>query len=183
VPLFPVFAARGDRSNDKDIRPLPEIHVPENLELGRQIGTLIGRIAVVKESKGRNRFEKTCHSAYYVTREDALAGFCVVDLALSGYLGGALAMIPQGTVQEEIHYGELGEDLLDAYYEVANIMAALLCADGTPHVRLLGIDDAGMPFESPVLSTIKNPCRRIDVHVDVAEYGSGILTLLTTRME
>ena len=161
---------------------MAEIHVPEILELGQQIGTLVGRTASVSESEGRNRFEKSCHVAYYVTREDALAGFCVVDLPLAAFLGAALAMMPSETAKEEINSGELGEDLLDAYYEVANIMAALLCADGSPHVRLLGIDDAGMPFESAVLSTIKDPCRRIDIQVAVDEYGSGALTILTAHI-
>lgn len=162
---------------------MPEIHVPGNQELGQQIGTLVGRAAVVSESEGRNRFEKSCHVAYYVTSEDALASFCVVDLSLAAYLGAALAMIPSDIAQEEIDSGELGEDLLDAYYEVANIMAALLCADGTPHVRLLGIDVAGMPYESAVLATIKDPGHRIDIQVDVDNYGSGVLTLLTARID
>ena len=162
---------------------MAEIHVPENLELGQQIGTLVGRAATVNEIEGRNRFEKSCHVAYYVTREDELAGFCVVDLPLAAYLGAALAMIPSETAKEEIEADELGEDLLDAYYEVANIMAALLCADGSPHVRLIGIDEAGMPFEPAVLATIKDPCRRIDIQLDVSEYGSGALTLLTTHMD
>lgn len=162
---------------------MPEIHVPGNQELGQQIGTLVCRVAEVSESEGRNRFEKSCHFAYYVTSDETLASFCVVDLSLAAYLGAALAMIPSDIAQEEIDSGELGEDLLDAYYEVANIMAALLCSEGSPHVCLLGIDVAGMPFESAVLTTIKNPGHRIDIQVDVDGYGSGVLTPLTARME
>ncbi len=161
---------------------MAEIHVPEKLEMGRLIGTLIGRIAVAKESESRNRFDETCHVAYYVTREDALAGFCVVDLPLSGYLGAALAMIPPEITREEIGFGELGEDLLDAYSEVANIMAALLCTDGAPHVRMIGIDEAGKPFESVVLGTIQDPYRRIDIQLDIDGYGAGSMTLMTARM-
>lgn len=103
-------------------RPVTKIHLPDNLELGRQIGTLVGRTARVIEVEGRNKFDGSSHSAYYVTREDDLAGFCVVDLPLSGYLGAALAMIPADTAQEEINAGELQEELLECYYEVANIM-------------------------------------------------------------
>ena len=159
---------------------MAEIHVPETLEMGLQVGALVGRTVRVRESEGRNKFDPSCHVAYYVTREDELAGFCVVDLPLSGYLGGALAMIPTGTVQEEIDSGALGEDLLDAYYEVANIMAALLCADDAPHVRLIGIDEAGKDFEAKVLATIKEPRVRMDIKLEVEEYGSGTMTLLTT---
>ena len=79
---------------------MPEIHLPENLELGRQVGTLVGRTARVFEIDGRNKFDESCHVAYYVTREDELAGFCVVDLPLSAFLGAALAMIPAGTAEE-----------------------------------------------------------------------------------
>ncbi|GEM_PF-597013 len=160
---------------------MAEIHVPETLEMGLQIGRLVGRTARVTESEGRNKFDDSCHVAYYVTREDELAGFCVVDLPLSGYLGGALAMIPEGTVQEEIDSGKLDPDLLEAYYEVANIMAALLCADGSPHVRLIGIDEAGKDFERTVFGTIVDPNRRMDIEVEVEGYGTGRMTLLTTR--
>ena len=159
---------------------MAEIHVPETLEMGLQVGALVGRTVRVRESEGRNKFDRSCHVAYYVTREDELAGFCVVDLPLSGYLGGALAMIPTSTVQEEIDSGALGEDLLDAYYEVANIMAALLCADEAPHVRMIGIDEAGKDFEAKVLATIKEPHVRMDIQLEVEDYGSGTMTLLTT---
>jgi len=161
---------------------MAEIHVPENLELGHQVGTLVGRTARVIDIAGRNKFDESCHVAYYVTREDELAGFVVVDLDLAAYLGAALAMIPAGTAKEDIEAGALSEDLLDAYYEVANIMAALLCADGAPHVRLIGIDDAGMPFEQRVLATIQDPCRRLDFNLEVDDYGTGAMTILTARM-
>ena len=160
---------------------MAEIHVPETLELGLQVGQLLGRTVRVTEVEGRNKFDDSCHVAYYVTREDELAGFCVVDFPLSGYLGGALAMIPAGTIEEFIEGGALDEDLLEAYYEVANIMAALLCADGAPHVRLIGIDDAGKDFERLVLTTIADPCVRLDIQVEVEDYGTGLMTLLTTR--
>ena len=159
---------------------MAEIHVPDQLEMGQQLSQLVGRTARVKKAEGRNKFDTSCHVAYYVTREDELAGLCVVDLPLSGYLGGALAMFPDTIVQERIDEGALDEDLLDAYYEVANIMAALLCSDGTPHVRLIGIDEAGKDFEADVLGTIAKPCRRLDVELDVEDYGKGRMTLLTT---
>ena len=89
-------------------------------------------------------------------------------------------MVPTGTVQGEIGSGALGEDLLDAYYEVANIMAALLCDDDAPHVRLIGIDQAGKDFEAKVLATIREPRVRMDIQFEVEEYGSGTMTLLTT---
>lgn len=160
---------------------MPEIHVPDPLEMGLQVGQLVGRTVRVSEVEGRNRFDEDCHVAYYVTREDTLAAFCVVDLPLSGYLGGALAMIPAPTIQEVVDAGALDEDLLEGYHEVANIMAALLCADGAPHVRLIGIDEAGKDFEAAVLRTIQDPCVRMDVQLEVEEYGTGRLTLLTVR--
>ena len=60
-------------------------------------------------------------------------------------------------------------------------MAALLCADGAPRVRLIGIDESRKPFEKRVLETIKDPCRRIDFHLEVDDYGTGKMTILTTR--
>ena len=100
---------------------------------------------------------------------------------LSGYLGGALAMIPAPTIQEVVETGALDEDLLEGYQEVADGMAALLCADGAPAVRLIGIDGAGKDHEPAVLRTIQDPCVRMDVQLEVEEYGTGRLTLLTVR--
>jgi hypothetical protein len=47
---------------------------------------------------------------------------------------------------------------------------------------MIGIDEAGKDFESAVLRTIGDPCRRIDIQVEVEDYGTGLMTLLTTRL-
>ena len=41
---------------------MAEIHVPETLEMGLEVGALVGR--TVRESEGRNKFDRSCHVAY-----------------------------------------------------------------------------------------------------------------------
>lgn len=159
---------------------MPKIHIPETGELGTQIGSLVGKTIKVSKSDGPNSFDESCHTARYLTRDDKLAALCQFDLPVAAYLGAALAMIPAGVAQEAAKEGDLGDNLTDAFSEVANIMAGLLCIDGAPHVRWVSIQKTLGDLEDDSKATVENPCRRIDIDID--GYGAGKLTILTTEI-
>ena len=157
---------------------MAKIHMPTVPELGQKLGTLVGKTTVCSESATPNTFEENCHTARYLTRDDQLVGLCQVDLSIAAALGASLAMIPAGAAEDAVKEGDLGTNLTDAYSEVANIMAGLLCADGSPHVRWTNIAANLGALTDADKAILSSPANRVDVEVDVDGYCGGKMTLL-----
>ncbi len=158
---------------------MPDIHMPKIERLGEQLTSLLGKETTVSESTGPNAFEADCHTARYFTRDDRLAALCQVDLAVAAFLGAALAMVPAGGAEEAVKEGELGANLIDAYSEVANIMAGLLCSDGYPHVRWVSIGKSLDALTEDDKAIVASPKKRIDVQIEIEGYGGGKMTILS----
>ena len=158
---------------------MPDIHMPKIDRLGEQLTSLLGKETTVSESAGPNAFEADCHTARYFTRDDRLAALCQVDLAVAAFLGAALAMVPAGGAEEAVKEGELGANLIDAYSEVANIMAGLLCADGYPHVRWVSVAKSLDALTDDDKAIVAGPKQRIDVEIEIEGYGGGKMTILS----
>lgn len=159
-----------------------EIHVPKVEELAEQLGLLIGKKIKAEERAENWVFGPSVQSAIYVTREDRLAAILRVDLDLAAHFGAALAMMPAAASEAAAKEESLEDDLLDAYGEVVNIMAALFCADGAPHVRLATVNECDPSLRNDFLSTLVEPNVRINLAIEVEDYGSGRLTVQTRRM-
>lgn len=162
---------------------MARIHMPDVKQLAAQLGTLVGRTCRISESAAPHRFEANAHTARYCTRDDRLGAICQVDLSLAAFLGAALALVPAGGAEEAVKEGELGHNLRDAYSEIANIMAALLCDDGAPHMRWVGIHTALDDLGDDAKAIVDSPCERIDVVVEVEGYGAGRLSLLSGSLD
>lgn len=162
---------------------MPKIHLPTVDEFATQLSTLIGRDLEAEEIDVGNSFDTTAQSAIYLTREDHLAAIARLDLPLSARLGAALAMMPEPTALESIENKVLDGDLLDAYREVVNIMAGLLCKDGAPHVRLGTVNTCDPSLREEFLSTLEEPETRLDIAVDIEGYGNGLITIWTAKLE
>ena len=162
---------------------MPDIHIPKIDRLGEQLTSLLGRETTATEAPGPNSFDDSCHTARYFTRDDKLAALCQVDLAVAAFLGAALAMVPAGGAEEAVKDGDLGANLTDAYSEVANIMAGLLCSDGYPHVRWVSIAKSLGALDDDDKAIMAKPHKRIDVEVDIEGYGAGKMTILTGEID
>ena len=162
---------------------MPKIHLPTVEEFATQLSTLIGRELEAEEIEAGNHFDTTAQSAIYLTREDNLAAIARLDLPLSARLGAALAMMPEPAALEAIKNEILDGDLLDAYREVVNIMAGLLCKDGAPHVRLDTINTCNPALREEFLSTLEEPETRLDISVDIDGYGKGLITIWTAQID
>ncbi|MFT5441383.1 MAG: hypothetical protein ACI8W3_000424 [Myxococcota bacterium] len=162
---------------------MAKIHMPAVLELGKQLGALVGKTAICSESATPNTFEESCHTARYLTRDDQLVGLCQVDLSIAAALGASLAMIPVGAADDAVKEGDLGANLTDAYSEVANIMAGLLCADDSPHVRWTNIAANLGALTDADKVILNSPANRVDVEVEIDGYGGGKMTLLVVDSE
>jgi hypothetical protein len=144
-----------------------KIHVPKPKELSDHLAPLVGRSTNAKASAGPNKFKDSCHTARYATRDQKLAALCLVDFELAALLGAALAMMPVGGAEDSIKEGKLSPILRDAFHEVANIIAGVLCVDGAPHVRWVGVEPtlAGLPADAKAI--VAKPCERLDVRVEI----------------
>lgn len=111
----------------------------------------------------------------YVNDKNALIGACIADLKLAANAGAALAMISEQVAKEAISAGELGENLRDNFYEVVNIVSALLNGPSVPHLRLTEMVD-GIPDE--VLELAKRAAGNKRYDVTIVGYDGGTLGLI-----
>jgi len=154
------------------------IHMPQIEEFGTQLSVLVGKETKVIDAGAPNEFDDHCHTARYLTRDDQLVALCQVDLAVAAAMGASLAMIPASAAEEAVKDGELGENLTDAFCEVANIMAALLCTDGSPHVRWTTMTTTPSDLTDVDKAILDKPANRIDVVVKFDGYGGGKMTIV-----
>ena len=112
--------------------------------------------------------------ATYFDKSDRLQGVLLADLGFAASSGGKLAMLPRDTVEESVKAGELSEDLNEAFYEVVNIMASLMCGEEYAHARLVALDHPAI--EAPIGTrafAVNHTKRRCQVEVDFGEFGGG----------
>jgi hypothetical protein len=158
---------------------MAKIHMPQIAEFGTQLTTMVGKVTTATESADHNVFDESCHTSRYWTRDDQLVALCQVDLEVAAAMGASLAMIPAGAAEEAAKEGDLGDNLMDAYCEVAKIMAALLCADGSLHVRWTTMAKTLDALTDADKAILENSVSRIDVE----GYGGGKMTLVAIDSE
>ena len=113
----------------------------------------------------------------YVLDQGTPAALCGCDIAFAAHTGSALSMLPAGTAREAIKAKSLTPVMLANLHEVMNICTRLILRDESPHLRLRQVAAATAlpPDAAALLSSAK---RRVDLEVDVAKYGPGLLCVL-----
>lgn len=111
----------------------------------------------------------------YVNDKNALIGACIADLKLAANAGAALAMISEQVAKESISAGVLGDNLRENFYEVVNIVSALLNGPSVPHLRLTDMVD-GIPDDVIELSKRAAGNKRYDI--TIVGYDGGTLGLI-----
>ncbi|MGB0618656.1 MAG: hypothetical protein ACPGVZ_04235 [Myxococcota bacterium] len=162
---------------------MARIHFPEIAQLGGHLEGLVGAPVSITPRPSPNGFDARVHTARYRLKDDGLAALLQVDLDLAARLGSALAMMPAEEALAATERGALDEDLTDAWSEVANVLAALLCADDSPHVRWTELATSESELTVDDKDLLAAPCDRIDVEIEVEAYGAGLMTLLTARLD
>jgi len=152
--------------------PLPSRHAVRTLIEG-----LIGRDVDIKDAEPVPP-KATNVVAVYVTDRQAVSALAVINLELAARLGGALAMLPKGGVDEAITGRELFAALKNNCYEVLNVLSAVFNVGNAPHVRLYEMygPNGAIPSDVAALSAIVG--NRMDVSLRIAGYGEGLLSLV-----
>ncbi|WP_127131017.1 hypothetical protein [Georgenia sp. SYP-B2076] len=115
----------------------------------------------------------------YTDDEYRTAAIVAMEAPLAARIAAAFALIAPRRIEERIAGGALWVDQFEDVSEVLNILAAMLNADGAPHVRLSTVYDALRTFPPmDVVAWLSSYLPRVDVDVTVKGYGSGTMTVI-----
>lgn len=156
-----------------DKSPLPNRHSIRTLVEG-----LVGRDVGLNDADPISS-SSTNMVAVYVTDKMTVSAVAVLDLPGGARLGGALGMLPRGTVDEAIETGDLSGLLRDNAYEVLNVLAAVFNVPEAPHVRLYQLYGPTGTVPADVLALSQVIGSRIDVVLVLAGYGEARLSIIT----
>ena len=116
--------------------------------------------------------------AVYVDPQMDINALCVMDLALSAYTGGALALLPPGGCQDAVEEdGELTSMLTEALHEVVNVVSALFNVPGAPHSKLHKLSAPGEDLPGDIEGMLA-AFNRVDLAIEVPTYGKGALSFV-----
>ena len=116
--------------------------------------------------------------AVYVDDALGLQVVAVADIGFAAYAGAAIGLVPAGAARGAVADRSLPSNIEENLYEVLNICAALLNAEGVPHVRLHTVHYPGSTPPPQPLSVACTLGRRLDLVVDIAGYGTGRFSLV-----
>ena len=116
--------------------------------------------------------------AVYVTDKLTVSAVAVVDLAGAARLGGALAMLPSGGVDDAIDEGDLPAMLAENCYEVLNVLSAVFNVPDAPHVRLYQMHAPGAALPTDVAALCGTSGNRLDLALAIAGYGPARLSIV-----
>jgi CheY-like chemotaxis protein len=141
---------------------------------------LLGRPVTVRPgARVQPTAEKPVSLAVYVDPQRSINAVCLMDLPLSAYTAGALALLPAGGVRDAVEEGALSPTLAETLREVVNVLSGVVNTPGAPHSELdrLYVAGAYLPEELLVMAS---GFERLDLTIDVPGYGGGSLSLVRT---
>ncbi|MCL2541335.1 MAG: hypothetical protein FWE71_02610 [Nocardioidaceae bacterium] len=155
------------------------VHLPLPKQLRDLLGDLLDREVTLTPAGPYAPGPTTPASvAVYVDDSLRVSAAIVCDLALSSYAGAALGLVPPGGAEAAIEEGALNDTFRENLYEVLNIAASVFNTAGADHLRLYELHPAGPPLPPQIRLHALTLGRREDLAVDVAGYGSGLLSVV-----
>ena len=153
--------------------------LPTSKDAKDMLSGLVGKPVAVAPGQPVTPTERSPVSvAVYVDPQLHVNALCVMDLALSAWISGALAMLPPGGVQDAVEEdGELTSMLTEALHEVVNVLSALFNVPGAPHSKLHELFAPGNDIDGDIAGMLA-AFNRLDLAVDVPGYGKGNLSLV-----
>jgi hypothetical protein len=155
--------------------------LPSEQQVRDLLGSLLGRNVDVQHAGAVPTGAADLWStAVYVTDRQAVAALLLLDLPLSVGLGAALALVPPARAEEAVLLRVLPEELAENLYEVANVCGTLLHRAGAPRIGLGALHRPGIPLPLDAATALTAWRSRLDLAVQLRDYGSGRLSLIAT---
>ena len=153
--------------------------LPANKDVKDMLTGLVGKPVAVAPGAPVTPTERSPVSvAVYVDPHMNTNALCVMDLALSAYSAGALAMLPPGGCQDAVEEdGELTSMLTEALHEVVNVLSALFNVPGAPHSKLFRLYAPGDDLPGDIAGML-SAFNRLDLAVEIPGYGKGAMSLV-----
>lgn len=104
----------------------------------------------------------------------------LMDLELAASVGAALVMMPAGLVKESVADKALFPALVDNTFEVLNVTSRLINRAGCTHYKIREQVLPGAALPEDAVAVLTDPSRRVDLHLQVAGYGAGRFTIVTS---
>lgn len=170
---------RADAETDRSEAGGPDL-VPAAKDVRDLLAELLDRpVTVCPGRRVMPTRDEPVSIATYVDGARSLNALCLMDLRLSGYLAGALALLPPGGVQDALDEGEFGSSWFEALHEVANVLSKVVNTPGAPRCRLQDFHAPGAYVPDELLVSASG-FERLDLVVEVPGYGKGSMSLVRT---
>lgn len=156
-----------DLPQNKDIRDLLE------MLLGKDVTLSPGDPVSAEDSPAPT-------TGVYVDDTECLSAVVMMDMALTGYAGAAIGLVPVAGAQAAIDEWSLPQNIYDNAFEVLNVLASLLCDSTDVHQRLYETYRAADLLPGDVVAWSAQPGPRRDVEIEVRGYGRGRLSIVNT---
>lgn len=152
--------------------PLPSRHAVRSVIEG-----LIGRSVEIEDGIGVPP-KATNAVAVYVNNRLGVQAVIVVDLETAARLGGALALLPKGGVDDAIDERSLPDTMLENCYEVLNVLASVFNVGEAPHVRLYQLYGPADAIPPDIAQIAALPGSRMDIDLKISGYGDGVMSIV-----
>lgn len=152
------------------------LQLPKPREVAQLLADTLGREANAVEGGPIDITEAM--SGFYMNEAGTEGIVCVSDVPLVNYAGAALALIPANIAQDGAKRYQLSDTVIENYFEILNIMGALLNQVCAEHVRLVDVKYPNEPLPGPVAALLEACDKRFDLRIDIEGYGSGCMSLL-----
>ena len=116
--------------------------------------------------------------AVYVDDATVVRAVVVADLPFSAYAGAAIGLVPAHAAEAALEEKLLPQTIEENLYEVLNISASLLNAEGLPHLRLYQMYAPGNLPPAEISNCVRSLGGRLDLTVEVQGYGKGRLSFV-----
>ena len=103
---------------------------------------------------------------------------CVAGLPLCASVGAALSLLSVSTVQEAIASRSVPEAMRKNASDVFNVMASMIEPKASARFVQSAVYWPGTPVPKEISSLVLQAKKRLDIHIDVEDYGGGKLSLL-----
>lgn len=159
-----------------------KVHLPVAKEVRDLLSDLLGKpVSIEPAAPLAPGPKRPATIGVYVDDSLRVAALIVFDLPLSAYAAAAIGLVPPKVSEDAVKTGVLPEVLRENLHEVLNIACGLFNSyPGADHLRLHAMHPAGEPVPQDVLVHALTLGRRTDMHIDVPNYGAGILSVVLT---
>jgi hypothetical protein len=155
--------------------------LPTTKDILDLVELLIGEKPVFRKSEGWDLAAppEGCYITFLQGQDKTTEGAIITDLPATLYIGGKLILLPENTLQDQLHTGKADEPIIEALTEVINNMRTLYNnIKLNPHVAPTRTYPYQVPTSDDLVGWILNPSNRID-YVGETVCGRATLTLIT----